>query len=101
VTAKKRLEVKRRAERDLEKIEAYYLDVADANLADAAIDCIIAQARKIAALGLLFRPGSRAGTRECVLKRFPYILVHSVRPHSICLLRIIHQRSQYFQRPLK
>lgn len=43
-------------------------------IADQAVEAILTQAEKIAALDLKFRPGSRAGTRECVMTGFPYTL---------------------------
>src|SRR5450759_2422355 len=45
--------------RDLEAIEKYHLEVAGDVIADRIIDAILAQAEKIAALGLMFRPGIR------------------------------------------
>ncbi len=71
VVTKKRLDYAARARRDIEAIEAYYLKKASEAVADRAVDAILSQAEKIAALDLKFRPGIRAGTRECVMTRFP------------------------------
>jgi plasmid stabilization system protein ParE len=54
----------RRFEQDLKRIEAWYLKTADERAADAAVDAVLAQAEKIARLGLVFRPGYK-DTREC------------------------------------
>ena len=72
---KTRLDYAAPARRDIEGIEAYYLEEAGDAVADRAVDAILTQAEKIAALDLKFRPGIRTGTRECVMTRFPYTLV--------------------------
>src|SRR3990172_11561116 len=57
----KRLEYAVRSRRDLEAIEKYHLEAAGDGVADRLIDAILSQAEKIAALGLVFRPGIRPG----------------------------------------
>ncbi|MFH1043576.1 MAG: type II toxin-antitoxin system RelE/ParE family toxin [Pseudomonadota bacterium] len=94
----KRLDYAVRARRDLEAIEKYHLEVAGDIIADRIVDAILAQAEKIAALGLMFRPGIRQGTRECVMTRYPYTLVYRIGPRRVEVARIIHQRAEYFQR---
>lgn len=96
--AKKQLEFARRAWRDIEAIEAYYLNEAGEAVADRAVDAILAQAEKLATLAVEFRPGIRQGTRECVMTRFPYILVYVSRPGVVSIVRVIHERSEYFNR---
>lgn len=95
---KKRLDYAARARRDIEGIEAYYLEEAGEAVADRAVDAILTQAEKIAALDLKFRPGIRAGTRECVMTRFPYTLVYLSRVREVKIVRVLHQRSEYFNR---
>ena len=94
----KRLEYAVRARRDLEAIDKYHLEIAGDVVADRIIDAILSQAEKIAALGLMFRPGIRQGTRECVMARYPYTLVYRSNPRRVDIVRIIHQRAEYFQR---
>lgn len=67
-------------------------------MADCIIDAILSQAEKIAALDLMFRPGIRQGTRECVMIHYPYTLVYRNGPQRVEIVRIIHQRAEYFQR---
>jgi plasmid stabilization system protein ParE len=98
VVTKKRLDYAARACRDIEAIEAYYLEEAGETIADRAVDAILTQAEKIAALDLKFRPGIRAGTRECVMTRFPYTLVYLSRAREVKIVRVLHQRSEYFNR---
>ncbi len=95
---RRRLRYAVRSRRDLEAIEKYHLDVAGDVVADRIIDAIQSQAEKIAALGLMFRPGIRQGTRECVMTRYPYILVYRIGAHRAEIVRVIHQRAEYFQR---
>jgi toxin ParE1/3/4 len=93
---KRRLEYSVRARRDIEAIETWYLETASETIAHRAVDAILDQAEKIAALSLMFRPGIREGTRECVMRRFPYTLVYVVRSGVVRIVRILHQRSEYF-----
>lgn len=94
---RKRLDYATRARRDIEAIEAYYLEEAGETVADRAVDAILSQAEKIAALDLKFCPGIRAGTRECVMMRFPYTLYLS-KAREVKIVRVLHQRSEYFSR---
>ncbi len=98
VVTKKRLDYAARARRDIEAIEAYYLEEAGETVADRAVDAILNEAEKIAALDLKFRPGIRTGTRECVMTRFPYTLVYVSRAREVKIVRVLHQRSEYFSR---
>ena len=84
----------RRFEQDLERVEAWYLKTADQRVADEALDAIVAQAERIARLGLQFRPGYRH-TRECTLPRHPFLLIYRIEPREVCMLRIINARGAY------
>jgi plasmid stabilization system protein ParE len=95
---KKRLDYTARARRDIDAIEAYYLEKAGEAIADRAVDAILTQAEKITALDLKFRPGIQAATRECVMTRFPYTLVYLSRAREVKIVRVLHQRSEYFNR---
>ncbi len=74
---KKRLEFAARALRDIEAIEAYYLEVASELVADQAVDAILTQAEKIAALDLKFRPGSFQYFWLLIGSNFSYEVVSS------------------------
>jgi plasmid stabilization system protein ParE len=62
------------------------------------VDAILSEAEKIAALDLKYRPGIRAGTRECVMTRFPYTLVYLSRAREVKIVRVLHQRAEQFNR---
>lgn len=95
---RKRLEYSARARRDIEAIEIWYLENAGETVAARAVEAILDQADKIATLGLMFRPGIRVGTRECVMQCFPYTLVYVVRNGAVKIVRVLHQRREYFNR---
>lgn len=84
----------RRFEQDLERVEAWYLKTADQRVADEALDAIVAQAERIARLGLQFRPGYKH-TRECPLPRHPFLLIYRIEPREVCMLRVINARGAY------
>ena len=46
---------------------------------------------------VLHRPG-KSGTRECVLKRFPYTIVYRASGNAIRIVRVMHQARRYFNR---
>ena len=94
----RRLRIKRRAELDIESVEHYYLGKAGKAVADGAVDAILARVRKLAALEVDYRPGIREGTREYVMDRYPYVLVYRDRAGTVELLRVLHQRAEYFNR---
>jgi plasmid stabilization system protein ParE len=41
------------------------------------------------------RPGLRAGTRECVVLKTPYIVVYRVRSDAIEILHVFHERQDW------
>jgi plasmid stabilization system protein ParE len=94
----RRLDIKRRAERDIEAIERYYLEEVSRAVSDAAVDAILEKARRLATLDSDYREGMRKGTREYVMDRFPYVLIYRSLPDTVELLRVLHQRIAYFNR---
>lgn len=81
-----------RAERQLVRIEAWYGEQGGPALAAAATDAILAAAEQLAVLPATFRPAARAGLREYVMERFPYLLLHRASAHKIEIVAILHQR---------
>lgn len=43
------------------------------------------------------RPG-KYGTRECILRRFPYTIVYRASGDMIRIVRVLHQAREYFNR---
>ena len=93
-SAARQLSFSRRLEQDLERVEAWYLKTADEQIADDAVDAILAQAEKIARLGFHFRRGYK-GTRECPLPRHPLLLIYRIDPRAVRVLRVINARGAY------
>jgi plasmid stabilization system protein ParE len=93
----KPLEWSKRANADLDRIYDYYLEAAPYDIAEQAIRAILAQAKRIAGLGLVFRIG-RKGTRERVMLSFPFILVYRIEPGKVRIVRVLHQARSYFNR---
>jgi plasmid stabilization system protein ParE len=96
----KPLSFARRFEQDLERIEAWYLETADERVANDAVDAVLSQAKKFARLGLVFRPGYK-NTRECPLKRFPFLLIYRIEARVVKMLRVINSRGAYFNERAK
>lgn len=82
----------KRAKRDLANIENWYLQTAGEQVSDAAVDAIWYQAGRIQERPMLYRKGSRPGTHEAVVKKFPLLILYRVKPKCIRVLRVFHQR---------
>lgn len=93
----RQLDWSRRALADLDRIYDYYLAAAPFPIAEQAIETITSQARRIARLGLVHRPGP-AGTREAVVSRFPYTIIYRIEAERVRVVRVLHQARAYFNR---
>lgn len=98
--AARQLSFTKRFERDLDRIEAWYLKTADQQVADEAIDAILNQAERIARLGLQLRRGYR-DTRECPLPRHPYLLVYRIDAVEVAMLRALNARGAFLNERAK
>ena len=96
-SAARLLSFAKRFARDLERVESWYLKTATERVADDAIDAIIAQAERIARLGLQFRPGYK-GTRECPLSRYPFLLIYRIDARAVQMLRVINGRGAFLNK---
>ena len=94
--AKRLLEWSGPAQRDRRKIVEFYATEASVFIADEAFLAIQAAGEKAAKSPLLYREGKRPGTREYVMRRFPYIVVFKVEPDRVYVLRVLHQALRYF-----
>jgi len=95
--ATKRLEWSKRADNDLDSIIRFYAETASPEVAAMARETILAAAERIAADPVIHRPGKR-GTRECVLRKFPYIVIYRIKPTGRKIVRVLHQARDYFNR---
>ena len=94
--AKKPLEWTRRAQSDRQRIAEFYTEEASPLIAIEALAAIRSAADRVRKTPLAYRTGKRAGTRELVMRRFPYVLIYRIQPNSIVILRVLHQSMRYF-----
>lgn len=93
----KRLEWSNRGLRDLELITDYYAKVVSTNVARQAREFIQEAAKNIASRPVLHREGKR-GTRECILRKFPYTIIYRASSGAVKIVRVLHQAREYFNR---
>ncbi|MFZ4537606.1 type II toxin-antitoxin system RelE/ParE family toxin [Propionivibrio sp.] len=92
----RQLEWSKRSIADRKKIARFYSEEASLFIAQEADHEIIEAARRILRRPLSYREGKRSGTREYVMRRFPYILVYRVQATKVSILRCLHQALRYF-----
>jgi plasmid stabilization system protein ParE len=61
----------------------------------AAAERILAAAARLAEFPETGRPGRRAGTRELVVSRTPYLVPYRVRGEFVEVLRVLHGRQRW------
>jgi toxin ParE1/3/4 len=93
--AKKPLEWSKRADNDLDGIIRFYAETASPQVAAMARETILKAAYRIENDPVIHRAGRR-GTRECVLKKFPYIVIYRIKPTGRKIVRVLHQAKEYF-----
>lgn len=92
---RKPLEWSVRADADLHGIIRFYTETASPEIAALARASILKAAFRLVADPVVHRPGKR-GTRECVLRKFPYIVIYRVSPSKVHIIRVLHQARDYF-----
>ena len=63
--------------------------------ADRQVERVLAAVAGLLQFPEIGRPGRRAGTRELVINRTPYIAAYRVRGEVIEILRIMHGRQRW------
>jgi toxin ParE1/3/4 len=84
----------RQALRNLEEIHAYYATQVNPAFAYQALADIRAQIDRLAIYPAYGRTGKKVGTRELVLRRYPYIAVYRVDGDAVVIIRVQHMRRQ-------
>jgi toxin ParE1/3/4 len=82
-----------RALRDLASLRAYIRQ--DNPAAERQVERILAAAARLAEFPETGRPGRRAGTRELVVSRTPYLVPYRVRGELVEVLRVLHGRQRW------
>ena len=94
---KKQLEWSIAADRDVISILRYYGEHASPSLVDDANQAIHATAARLTTRDSIYRNGPK-GTRECIMRRFPFIIVYRATTKRIRVVRVLHQARKYFNR---
>ena len=93
---KRRLDWSKRASADLVKIVDFYLTEASPVIAEDALMAFERAAKAAAANPLHYREGKKKGTREYVMRRFPFTLIYRVTAGNVIVVRVLHQALRYF-----
>ncbi len=97
-SAARPLSLSPRAIRDIAAIEAYYAQFGLVT-ADRVLATIKAAAESVRLNPLIGTEGIRKGTRHKVIGRYPYTIVYRVHRNAIQVVRVLHQRREYFNLP--
>jgi len=92
----KRLEWSKRAQTDRLRITEFYAQEASPTIALEARQAIGKAAMAVTANPLHYRQGKKQGTREYVMRRFPYTLIYRVTAGKVTIVRVLHQAMRYF-----
>src|SRR4051794_38193877 len=79
----------RPARRDMRGILSY-IGERNPNATAQVEEHIVKSVEKLADFPYLGRPGRRAGTRELVITRFPYIVIYGVQEQEVVIYRVLH-----------
>lgn len=83
-----------RALRDLASLRAYIAQDRPA-AAERQVGRVVAAAARLGEFPEAGRPGRRAGTRELVVSRTPYLVPYRVRGELVEVLRVLHGRQRW------
>lgn len=83
-----------RALRNLASLRAFVAQGRPA-AAESEVERILAAAARLAQFPETGRPGRRAGTRELVVVRTPYLVPYRVRGELVEVLRVLHGRQRW------
>jgi toxin ParE1/3/4 len=83
-----------RALLDLASLRAY-IGQDNPGAAERQVERVLAAAARLAEFPETGRPGRRAGTRELVVSRTPYLVPYRVRGQLVEVLRVLHGRQRW------
>ncbi|MBI5331800.1 MAG: type II toxin-antitoxin system RelE/ParE family toxin [Betaproteobacteria bacterium] len=82
---------------DLRRIATFYSETAGPDVSENARAFLQKAIGRLVTDPVTHRPGKR-GTRECMLTKYPYVLIYRTTAHTVRLVRILHQARDYFSR---
>ena len=94
-SASRPLSLSPRAVRDIAAIEEHYAQFSLAT-ADRVLGAIKAAANAVCRNPWIGTEGVRKGTRHKFVGKYPYTIVYRARRDRIQMVRVLHQRRQYF-----
>jgi toxin ParE1/3/4 len=92
----KPLDWSKRASAELLRIVEFYTIEASKLIAHDALDSVVSATLAIQKNPLMSREGKKNGTREYIIRRFPYVVVYRIDAHKIQIIRVLHQAGRYF-----
>ena len=72
-----------------------YIDRDNPPVADRQVERVLAAVAGLLQFPEIGRPGRRAGTRELVVSRTPYVVAYRLRADAIEVLRVMHGRQRW------
>lgn len=92
----RQLEWSRHSQADRQKIAEFYASEASPFIAEQALLSIKNATNRILKNPLNYREGKKSGTREYIMRRFPYIVIYRVSDTKVSIIRVLHQAMRYF-----
>jgi toxin ParE1/3/4 len=94
-----RIVITAEAERDLDSHFDYVFE-RNPEAATRVYDAIVGQIMSLRDFAYRARPGRVPGTRELVIRKYPYIVVFEVTADEVTILHVNHARQQWPREPL-
>lgn len=78
------------------KITEFYAQEASPYISLEARQAIGKAAIATSANPLHYREGKKPGTREYIMRRFPFTIIYRIKGQRIIIVRVLHQAGKYF-----
>ena len=95
--ARKQLEWSVKADQDVIAILRYYGEHAPPSIVDQVVKALHSAATRLTTRDSIYRTGPHH-TRECIMRRFPFIIVYRSTSTRVNIVRVLHQARSYFNR---
>ena len=95
--ARKQLEWSVKADQDVIAILRYYGEHAPPSIVGEVVKALHSAASRLTTRDSIYRTGPH-NTRECIMRRFPFIIVYRASSSRVNIVRVLHQVRSYFNR---